>query len=46
MMEWEDPPSLSWSEIKRMEDNREKAKRLRRVKIQRKALLLIIRKKK
>ena len=46
MMEWEDLPSLSWLEIKIMEDNREKAKRLRRVKIQRRALLLIISKKK
>ena len=46
MMEWEDLPSLSWKEIERIEGNREKAKRLRRVKIQRKALLLIINKKK
>ena len=33
MMEWEDLPSLSWTEILRIEGNREKAKRLRRVKI-------------
>ena len=33
MMEWEDTPSLSWKEIERMERNRKKAKRLRRIKI-------------
>ena len=46
MMEWEDTPSLSWKEIERMERNREKAKRLRRIKIQRRALLLKLSRKK
>ena len=34
VMKWEETPSLSWKEIERMERNREKAKRLGRIKIQ------------
>ena len=39
MMEWKDLPRLSWTEIMRIEENREKARRIRRVNVQRRALL-------
>ena len=38
-MEWDDLPTLSWSAIERMENNREKARRCRRAKIQKQTLL-------
>ena len=45
MMEWDDLPTLSWSEVLKMENNREKVKRWRRAKVQRQALLQSLEKK-
>ena len=39
MMEWNDFPTLGWTEILKMEKNREKAKRWRRARIQKQVLL-------
>ena len=44
-MEWDDFPTLGWTEILKMEKNREKAKRWRRARIQKQDLLQTLEKK-
>ena len=44
-MEWNDFPTLGWTEILKMEKNREKAKRWRRARIQKQDLLQTLEKK-